>query len=420
MRCMLTCSWALAGSTFLACATVPSSVAPSPAVRETPYERASATLDAKEAELIAFRHDLHRHPELSGEEQRTSGKVVEALSGLGYEVRSRVGGYGVVATLRGRSERPAIAFRADMDAVRDTHPDPVAYASQTQGVRHICGHDVHTAVGIGLATSLAAIREDLPGTVVLIFQPAEEAGLGAEAMLADHVFDPLKPDAVLALHTAPMGLGTLQVMPGGMMAGRSLLRVDLTGTGDLETAASQVHAALADVATVEQAAWLTPTPAAFIAVDFLADQQTPSEGKATVSALVMSAGLENREETQRKVLAALDPLTFQNLEKAVSYEQWLEGVNNHPDVLATASNGIRAFAAGIRVEPTPGVYPMFSEDFGSFQREVPGVLYFLGVSNPDAGTVGFPHRPDYVADDAAIAIGVRAMLAAMLELMGTD
>jgi amidohydrolase len=144
-------------------------------------------LQSVRADLIEVRRDIHRHPEVSGQEERTAWIVAERLRGSGLEVATGVGGHGVVGILRGGKPGPTVAYRADMDAVYSNAPDPVPFASETPGVRHICGHDIHTTVALGVAEALTAIRDELPGTVKFIFQPAEENIQGAYAMIEDRV-----------------------------------------------------------------------------------------------------------------------------------------------------------------------------------------------------------------------------------------
>lgn len=388
------------------------------------HVRAVASVTAVEDQLIEFRHDLHRHPELSGQEARTSMLVAERLRSLGYEVRTNVGGHGVVGVLRGQApgaeNGPTIGFRADMDASRDFSVDPVSYSSVVEGVRHNCGHDLHTTVGIGLAIGLAEIRSTLPGNIVLIFQPAEEAGTGAEAMLADGVFASVKPEAILAVHTFPMELGVLASHPGSLLAGRARLSVTLRGNGELDSAASDLHAALMAVSTIRPEAALEPTTPDFIYLDLAPPRKHPVEPEVVVSGLVMSAGIENRPEIRRKVMQAIDAVQLPDVEVLVDYSQALEGVDNDPSVLRRSTNAMSALEAQLQVRSFAKVFPAFSEDFGSFQKHTPGVMYFLGVNNAEAGTVGFPHSPDYVADDAAILVGVRAMLSAVLALMDSS
>ncbi|MEM9233596.1 MAG: amidohydrolase, partial [Pseudomonadota bacterium] len=382
-----------------------------------PYDTAVQAAASAEADIIAFRHDLHRFPELSGEEKRTSGKVAAALSELGYDVRTGVGGYGVVALLEGAGDGPLIAFRADMDAVAGQAFDPVPYASEIEGVHHICGHDMHTAIGIGIAEGFAAIRDEMPGSVMLIFQPAEEAGTGAESMLAEGLFVERRPDAIFALHTAPFDVGQLAVLPDGMMAGRTLISVSLTGDGNLDAAVSGLRDALEATGNVSLETMLAFRTEPFIFINLF--PQAPAEsGTAKVEGFVMSAGLDDRPRVEKVLREAVVSVDIENVQMSVTFRQALEGVNNDAALVDRASAAMNEQAPDITVFPVPGVIPAFSEDFGSFQMTVPGVMYFLGVNNPETGTVGFPHSPDYVADDGAIMVGTRAMLAAMLEVMG--
>ena len=380
------------------------------------YETMVRHVEALEDALIAFRHDLHRHPELSGAEARTAGRVADRLAELGFEVRTDVGGHGVVGVLQGGRPGPVVAFRADMDAVRSSDPDPVPYRSVVPGIRHICGHDVHTTIGIGLAEAFAAARDDLAGTVVLLFQPAEERGIGANAMLADGAFDAVTPDAIFAVHTAPYEVGTVATVAGGMMAGRASVAVTLRGTGDLAGAVEAVRQALSDVGTLSPNQAGQVAPPGFILVQLFGGAAgADASGEAVVRGQVMTAGPEDRARAKSAVTDALAALDLPGVALDVAYdERFMEGVTNDAALVALANDGIRALAPDVEIATVRGAVPVFSEDFGSFQARVPGVMYFLGVSNPEAGTVGMPHSPNYVADDAAILVGTRAMLAAML------
>jgi metal-dependent amidase/aminoacylase/carboxypeptidase family protein len=181
------------------------------------HDRIATHVKANAAGWIELRRDLHRHPELSGQEQRTAGIVAAQLKSLGLEVQTGVGGHGVVGVLMGGRRGPLVAYRADMDAVRSTLPDPAAFPSTVPGVRHICGHDVHVAVGLGLASALASVRRDLPGRVMFIFQPAEERATGARAMLDAGLFAKEKPVAIFGVHASPLEVGTFTSKAGQMM-----------------------------------------------------------------------------------------------------------------------------------------------------------------------------------------------------------
>jgi len=150
-------------------------------------------LQDNESSLIEFRRDLHRHPELSGQEERTARVVAERMREAGLDVRTGVGGHGVVAVLRGGRSGPVVAFRADMDAIPSTGPDPVEFASVDADVRHGCGHDMHVAVAVGIAETFATFRDEMRGTVKFIFQPAEENAEGAAAVIEDGAMQNPKP-----------------------------------------------------------------------------------------------------------------------------------------------------------------------------------------------------------------------------------
>lgn len=304
-----------------------------------------------------------------------------------------------------------------MDAVRSAAEDPVAYRSLTPGVRHICGHDVHTTIGIGLAEGFASIRDDLAGTVMLLFQPAEERGTGANAMLDDGVFDTVKPDAIFSLHTAPYEVGEIATVAGGMMAGRASVSVAIRGSGDLAAASARVRAALQSVGTLPPQRAGQVAPKGFIMVQLFPGGPVGTE--AVVRGQVMTAGPEDRARAKTAVMAALASLDLPGITIETTYDdRFMEGVTNDAALVERANAGIRALYPEVGIRTVGGAVPAFSEDFGSFQALVPGVMYFLGVSNAEAGTVGMPHSPDYVADDAAILVGTRAMLAAMLERLG--
>ncbi|MEO1076035.1 MAG: M20 family metallopeptidase [Bacteroidota bacterium] len=396
------------------------------------YDRLVEHVEAEEEDLVAFRHDLHRHPELSGEEVRTARRVAERLTALGFEVRTGVGGHGVVGVLEGAQPGPTVAFRADMDAVRSMAEDPVDYRSVVPGVRHICGHDVHTTIGVALAEGFAAVRDDLAGTVMLVFQPEEETGTGAKAMLRDGVFADLTPDAIFAVHTTPYNVGDVATAEGGMMAGRAFVEVTIRSDDGLEAAGldaagldaagldAAVHAvreALSRVGTLTPEQAFQTAPPGFVLVQFFGRTDLTEDGRAaTVRAQVMTAGYDDRARAKTDMLAALADLDLPGFALDTNYDEgFMEGVNNDSALVALSNAGINAYAPEVTIRTVTGAVPAFSEDFGSLQTVTPGVMYFLGVSNPETGTVGMPHSPDYIADDAAIVIGTRAIAAAMLQ-----
>jgi amidohydrolase len=196
-----------------------------------------------EADVIAWRRDIHAHPELSNRETRTAKLVADHLRSLGLEVRTEVGVTGVIATVRGGRPGPVVALRADMDALPVSEQVDVPFASKVRstyngqevGVMHACGHDAHTAILMGVATVLAKMRDQLPGTVRLIFQPAEEGPPqgergGAELMIEQGALADPKPSAIFGLHVFSRAqTGTLAYRPGGTMASADRLHIVVKG-----------------------------------------------------------------------------------------------------------------------------------------------------------------------------------------------
>src|SRR5206468_1760142 len=183
--------------------------------------------------MVALRRDFHRHPELSFQEHRTAQIIAERLHAAGLEVRTNIGGStAVMGILHGDRPGRTIAWRADIDALPLTELLEAPFASGTPGVMHACGHDGHTAIAITLAEILAARRAEMPGTAVLIFQPAEEVLGGARPMLEAGVLDHPRVEEVYGLHlTTQMPAGTVMVRPGPNMASADSITVEVTGRG---------------------------------------------------------------------------------------------------------------------------------------------------------------------------------------------
>ena len=372
-------------------------------------DRVTARLAASESTLIAIRRDLHQHPEISLAEERTARVVAERLQSLGLEVRTGVGGYGVVGILRGGRPGPLVAFRADMDAIPTEAPDPVEFRSVTPGVRHICGHDVHTTVGLALAEGLSAVRAELPGSVMFLFQPAEERVVGAQAMLEGGVFEPVKPAAIFGLHTAPLPVGQLGTMPGTMMAWRDGVQVTITGPGDLAVAADSVRRVLESVGTVAPAQALSAMPPGFIFVQVAPPVR--ASGAWTVQASVSVATAASSDLARDGITRGLGRHFFPGVTITPAYRaRAVPGVTNDAELTAAATRSIRAALGAESVLDLDVISPAFSEDYGAFEERVPGVFYYLGV-----GPIGMPHSPGYVADERAILVGARAMAAAVLD-----
>lgn len=379
-------------------------------------EQLQAILARDSARFVDIRRDLHRHPEVSGSEQRTAGIVASEMRKLGLEVRTGVGGHGVVAILRGARPGPVIAYRADMDAVPSSAPDPVDFRSVVAGIRHICGHDIHTTIGIALATAMRQVRDSLAGTVMFVFQPAEEQATGANAMLAAGVFGNPTPSAIYGLHTAPYEVGRIATTPGPMMAGRDRFDITISGTGDLSAAADAVTTRLLSLATIGQDEIMVGQPPDFVLVQV--NNRNSSAGQVRLQGMVSVASAASRARTSAAIMQGLSSVVAAGVTVSANYEaKWIAGVTNDTALADRAAEAARGALGVPNVARVTTIPPAFSEDFGSFQARAPGVFFFLGVSNAAQGWVGSPHSPGYVADERAIQVGTRAMFAVVRDAL---
>ncbi len=379
-------------------------------------------IESQREELVELRRDLHRHPEVSGEEERTARVVAERLETLGLTVTTGIGGHGVLAIVEGALDGPTVAYRADMDAVPSSAPDPVEFRSVNEGVRHICGHDLHTTIAVALGDAFASIRDQLPGRVVLVFQPAEERATGAKAMLADGVLEKAQPDAIYAVHTAPLEVGQLATRSGVMMPQRDSIRVNVRGSTEAEVkaAASAVRRAVTSAGTLRPEQARAPQTGAFSVVQLGGPSPEPG-GVWTVAGMATASGPTSSAELRQRVEKAIAELDSDGVDLELVYEPAaIAGVRNDEELTSGAMASAGRIVGTENVVGLTTLVPAFSEDFGSFQQQVPGVMFFLGVSNSEKGIVGMPHSPGYVADEEAIFVGAKAMAAVVLDRLRAE
>jgi metal-dependent amidase/aminoacylase/carboxypeptidase family protein len=403
----------LAGAAGVAgAALVPTSIAhasggPGRPVDEDSVDAVASRLDR---DLIELRRDIHRHPEPAGQEQRTAAAVAQRLRAAGLAVTTGVGGHGVVGVLTGARRGRTVAYRADMDAV-----EPSSQVGGGTQPAHVCGHDVHTTVGVGVAEVLARLRNRLAGTVVFVFQPAEETLTGAAAMLADGVFTRTRPAEIHALHCAPLPVGEFLVTPGFGLPGLDRGAVSLIGP-DAMARAQRLAGEINALGTVSR----PDTPADLERL--MTDLQTPdgplarfvfigaevldADGRAEVQ-VFYRCWPENRYVEIRRVIHRLarsygataafpsDPFPAmvgpeRDGQALKRYLQWTVGRD--------------------RVRTAHGAAPFFGEDFALFLKRIPGTYTFLGVRAPGAGIeTSFPHFGTFTPDERSIGHGVRAM-----------
>ena len=413
------------------------------AALEAEVRRRTAAIEEK---LIAWRRDVHEHPELGDQENRTAALVAEHLRGLGLEVRTDVARTGVVGILKGGKPGRTVALRADMDALPVKEPEGLPFASKetaeyfgrTVAVMHACGHDAHTAMLMATAEVLAGMKDDLPGTVMFIFQPAEEGSslvrpssgesFGAKLMLEGGLFETTKPDAVFAVHVMPGRSGQISYRSGPTTASSDTLEIIVTG--------SQGHGGMP---------WNTVDPIATSAL-VISGLQTVVSRKAnlTESPVVVTIGTINggtgpnivpetvrmtgtirtydekvREQAHRDIQLAAEKIAESAGAKAkVTISRMYDTTVNDDGLTARMAPVLKRAADGQVAEaPLVGA----SEDFSFFAKDVPGLYVFLGVTPHDQDpAMAAPNRnPQFFVDEAALVVGVRTMASLAVNYLST-
>ncbi|WP_295448454.1 M20 aminoacylase family protein [uncultured Thiodictyon sp.] len=362
------------------------------------------------AELTALRRDLHAHPELAFQEERTAERVARELTGYGLEVHRGLAKTGVVAVLRAGTSPRAIGLRADLDALPLTELNTTAHRSQYPGRMHACGHDGHTAMLLGAARYLAA-HPGFDGTVVFIFQPAEEADGGAPLMIADGLFERFPVDAIYGLHNWPgVPVGCMAVMPGPVMAGTCAFEIRVQGDGCHAAMPQQGVDAIVTAAQLVQALQtvvsrsIHPCDPVVLSVT----QFHAGEAWNIIPAEVVLRGTIRtfKPAVQAAVEATIERLcngiaAAQCAQITVTYDQRFPPTVNDP----TASALCRRVAAAVCGEErliSDAQPSMGGEDFAYMLAEKPGCYVWLG-NGPDGGGL---HNPHYDFNDEALPVGV--------------
>ncbi len=403
------------------------------------YERRAKAIESK---VVAWRRDIHEHPELSNNEFRTARLVAEHLRSLGMEVRTEVAKTGVVGVLKGGKPGPVVALRADMDALPVAEEVDLPFKStvratfngQDVGVMHACGHDNHVAILMGIAEVLAGMKKDIPGTVKFIFQPAEEgppAGEegGAEVMVREGVMDNPKVDAVFGLHVFPFESGKVAYRSGGLMASSDSYTITMHGR--------QTHGA---------APWNGIDPIVLTA-QLITNMQTiiSRNTDLTISPAILTVGYIRGgvrvniipdsvqlggtirtfdEPTRDSIKVRLKRLATTLAEAGggradVRFDRGTPVTFNDPQLTEKMVPTLRrVLGADAVVETRPTTT---AEDFSLFQKEAPGLFIFLGVTpkGTDPALAAPNHSPKFFADEAALVPGMRALGALAIDYLQT-
>jgi len=370
--------------------------------------------------LAALRQDFHRHPELGFQEEQTKAKVAAYLRDLGIEVHE---GVGVVGVLRCGKGNRAIGLRADMDALPIQETSSHGYVSTKAGVMHACGHDGHTTMLLG-AAELLSQQPDFDGTVVFLFQPNEEHGLGAKAMVDEGVFERFPVDEVYGIHNLPGApLGQISTRVGQICSSESLFVIDIHGRGghasmphagvDAITVGAELVLALQTIVSRK----MTAGAGVVVSVtEFLTDGcRNVLPGRATLKGDVRARLPEDRmmvEKFMRQIVSGV--AATHGIEAQMEFwPEFIETINAPEPTEAVIRSAQEAGLEVIGDRQPIG----FSEDFAHFSQAVPGCFLMLG--NGEEGSHGQPlHASDYDFNDALLPIGARFWQALVQDRLG--
>lgn len=396
-------------------------------------ERVDALAPEIDARVVAWRRYFHEHPELSNREYKTAETIATALEDMGMEVWTGIAHTGVVGILKGGKPGPVIALRADIDALPVQEHGDLPFKSVATGeyrgaetsVMHACGHDTHIALGLGTAAIFAQLREQVPGTIMFIFQPAEEGAPegeegGAFLMLKEGLFDRLKPDAIFGLHVwSAVNAGEITYRSGPLMASEDGFQIDIVGR---QTHASRPWGGIDPIVTAAQVV---------LALQTIASRQVNvTKAPSVISVGRISGGIRGNIIPDRVELLgtvrAFDPdmredirqriehtvAAIANSQGASAQVTWEFGYPvtiNDPALTERAVKVLKDVVGAEHVNVSDLITG--AEDFSFFQQQVPGFYFFLGATpvGQDAATAPSNHSPMFFVDESTLPVGLRAL-----------
>jgi amidohydrolase len=383
-----------------------------------------------EPELIATRRDLHQHPEVGFEVHRTAGIVAERLRGLGLdEVATGIGRTGVKGVLRGGKPGKTLLIRADMDALPVQEETGVEFASLETGKMHACGHDGHTSILLTTARILTRRRAELPGTIVFCFQPAEEGGGGARAMMADGIMENPHVDASIGLHLwNEFPVGEAVVIDGPAMSGANGYRVTIQGKGGhgamphTTVDAALIAATIVTNLQILVAREVDPLKPVVVTIGTLHAGGTAANiiaDTATFSGTTRFFDPEVGEYVAGRFPQLVEEMAHSLRATAtVEYRTGGHPVMNDPHMADLVRSAASEVLGAENVKPGPRLMP--SEDYSEFTIRVPSCYFFVGSKNEETGKIWGHHHPKFDIDEQALSNGVEIMVGAALRYLNEN
>jgi len=372
-------------------------------------------------EITSVRRHLHQHPELSWEERETSLFIQKFLSALGIEIRTGIAGYGVIALIRGEQSGRTVGLRADIDALPIIEKTGVPYASKNPGVMHACGHDGHTATLLGATKILSQLRTQLKGTVVCVFQPAEENGGGGAKLLKDGALNEFSIEAFFALHSWPyIPAGTVGIRDGAMMAAIDDFEIIVHGKSghaahpmmaiDPVLISAHIILALQSLVTHERHGADPVVLTVTMIHGGAADNVVPSEVKINGTLRTMQD--ETRLRMKRRLVEVAESVakTYNGVAE-VNIEHGYPTLVNNPAMVSRVAHVAEKIVGAENVhklkEPSMG-----GEDFAYYLQNYPGAMFRIGVGpNPSM------HSDTFNYNDDALEVGMRMMAGLAVDVL---
>lgn len=412
-----------------------------PALAAPSTAQVAAAAKVVQPKVVAWRRDIHEHPELGNQEVRTAALVAKELRALGFEVREGVGRTGVVGVLKGGKPGKVVALRADMDALPVEEKTGLPFASKvtalwegrTLPVMHACGHDAHVAMLLGAATVLAGLKADIPGTVVVLFQPAEEGSQageegGAGLMIRDGALDNPKVDAVFGLHVGPADAHLLNYRAGGFYAGSDRLTITVKGKQthgarpwagvDMASVAAEIVQAFNQIAARQVDVGASPTVLTVATINMGVRNNIIPED------LVMTGTLRTFNPKRRaEVIGKVQASTAAIGER---YGAKAQAVFTQPYPVTHNDPALSAFVKASLEKASPGkvddqaALVTGAEDFSRYGEKIPAVFVQLGGRPANVPAEGAPanHSPYFDIDEAVLETGVKAEVLMALDYLG--
>lgn len=370
-------------------------------------------------EIIEFRRDIHSHPELSGNEKRTSEKVVEKLKKLPVEIIKNVNGYGIIANLIGNSKKKTILLRGDMDALPINEINDLPFTSKNKNIMHACGHDMHTSILLGTSYVLSYFKDKLNGNVKFMFQPSEEASPigGSKGMIAEGLLENPKVDEAYALHVLGIPTGSVAIKSGAATSRSDRIDIEIFGKSSHASLPAEGRDAIVvagNIITSIQSIIsrnMPPNQTAVITIGKMAggNRYNVLADYVKLEGTVRTFSTENADMIREKLKKMVEDIaSAYECTAKLNYQNGYDFVYNDPALSELAIKSLTEILGKenviIQSNPLPA-----GEDFSFITKKIPSVFIWLGTeSNFNKGRCTL-HSPEFMADEASLKIGIKTL-----------